>query len=246
ERNEPLLDYKNYEKINYTRSKRIEKRISLADCTEVSFKEFSNTNAAVPSKTNNEQAHNNEENNSDVKKKSVSYDAKCEVYSVGALLWEIAELKKPHSDLDKSELLGSIRKRVRERIIEPFSDDVPPMENLPTWRPNISDICRDFYKLNENYSEIFFQYNNGFENPEDHNRNEKSSSPVTINILSVNDAIREHKSNDGNRKIAWDSFKYHSSTNIEAKYWLGYYYYHHGEDIPELKQINTKERINMA
>ncbi|CAG8712452.1 6916_t:CDS:1, partial [Funneliformis mosseae] len=44
---------------------------------------------------------------------------------VGALLWEIAELKKPHSDLDKSEILNSVRKRMRERYYEPLSDDVP-------------------------------------------------------------------------------------------------------------------------
>ncbi|CAG8667931.1 11399_t:CDS:10, partial [Funneliformis mosseae] len=197
ERNEPLLDHKNYQKINHTRSKRIEKRISVADCTEVSFKEFSNANAAVPSKTNNEQAHShypaqapilieirkesanilvniyhkvrianfglskrlsditrsishnlenirymapeklfldNEVNNSDNIKKSISYDAKCEVYSVGALLWEIAELKKPHSDLDKSEILNSVRKRIREKYYEPFSNDVPS-----EWRDIVSN-----------------------------------------------------------------------------------------------------------
>ncbi|CAI2167819.1 12882_t:CDS:2 [Funneliformis geosporum] len=401
ERNEPLLDGRLYDKAMLTRSKRIEKRLSVTNCTEVSFKEFSNTNAAASSETGNGQSHHqtqtqapiqieirkqvnilkelkdsdhiirffgvaqedskfylvtewmehgnlfeyyttfkdnmnwetkirfaldicrgvaylheckilhhdiqsanilvnkyhkvrianfglskkfsditrnishnlenirymapekllldNEENNNDFKKKSVSYDAKCEVYSVGALLWEIAELKKPHSDLDKSELLGSIRKRVRERINESFSDDVPvewrqivsrAMEYLPTWRPNISDICRDFYKLNEHYSEFYSRNNYYIENTEDYksfnSRNYKTSSSVTINILSVNDAIREHKSNDGNRQLAWDSFKYHSSTNIEAKYWLGYYYYHHGKDIPELQSIREPERIKMA
>src|ERR1043165_7232806 len=46
-------------------------------------------------------------------------------YSVGALLWEMAELKKPHSDLDPSKILDSIRNRVRDRYHQPFSDDVP-------------------------------------------------------------------------------------------------------------------------
>jgi hypothetical protein len=45
--------------------------------------------------------------------------------SVGALLWEIAELKKPHSDLNKSEILVGIRKRVSERYCLPFSDGIP-------------------------------------------------------------------------------------------------------------------------
>ncbi|PKY58052.1 hypothetical protein RhiirA4_479620 [Rhizophagus irregularis] len=67
---------------------------------------------------------NNENNNNDNKKKKVPYDSKCEIYSVGALLWEIAELKKPHSDIN-SELLVSIRKRVKENYVLPFSSDVP-------------------------------------------------------------------------------------------------------------------------
>ncbi|CAB5380489.1 unnamed protein product [Rhizophagus irregularis] len=92
------------------------------------------------------------------------YDPKCEIYSVGMLLREIAELKKPHSDLDKLELhdiVIGIRKRIQDKHYEPFSDDVPldwqltvskAFDYEPRWRPNMSDICRDFYKLSENYS----------------------------------------------------------------------------------------------
>ncbi|CAB5383864.1 unnamed protein product [Rhizophagus irregularis] len=59
------------------------------------------------------------------KKKKVQYDTKCEIYSVGALLWEIAELKKPHSDIDRSEILVNIRTRIRNRYRLPFSYEVP-------------------------------------------------------------------------------------------------------------------------
>ena len=45
-------------------------------------------------------------------------------FSVGALLWEIAELKKPHSDFG-SDLLANIRKRVKENYELPFLEDVP-------------------------------------------------------------------------------------------------------------------------
>ncbi|CAG8574315.1 uncharacterized protein OCT59_003680 [Rhizophagus irregularis] len=68
---------------------------------------------------------NEENNNNDSQKKKVPYDSKREIYSVGALLWEIAELKKPHYDLDKSVLFVGIRKRVSERYCLPFSNDVP-------------------------------------------------------------------------------------------------------------------------
>ena len=74
----------------------------------------------------------------------------------------------------------------------------------------------------------------------------EASSFITINILSMDDAIREHQSKDGNKQIAWHSFKYHSGTNLEAKYWVGYYYYYHGEDIPELREIGEKERKKIA
>ena len=40
-------------------------------------------------------------------------------------MWEIAELKKPHSDLDTSKLHESIKKRIKEEYYEPFSNDVP-------------------------------------------------------------------------------------------------------------------------
>src|ERR1043165_7137180 len=123
------------------------------------------------------------------------------------------------------------------------------MEYEPIWRPNISDICRDFYKLSEKFSEtnhIDNYYNNSGTDPMSLHDNQTSTAPITIKILSVEEAIREHKSTDGKKQIAWDSFKYHSSTNIDAKYWLGYYYFHHGEDIPELQRINRKERIKTA
>src|SRR4051812_33661744 len=104
------------------------------------------------------------------------------------------------------------------------------MEYEPTWRRNMSDICRDFYNLSKDYSDT----NSCF-------------SEISTNdyYLSVDDAIKEHKSKDGNKQLAWQSFKHHSSTNIEAKYWMGYYYYH-DEKIPELLQIDKEERIKIA
>ncbi|GBB94920.1 hypothetical protein RclHR1_02440014 [Rhizophagus clarus] len=167
------------------------------------------------------------------------YDIKCEIYSVGMLLWEIAELKKPHSDLDKLELtdiISGIRKRIQDKYYEPFSDDVPrdwqltvskAIDYEPKWRPNMSDICRDFYKFSENYSK-------------------SKPSLININILPVNDAIKEHKLNNGDKQLAWNSFKYYSITNVEARYWVGYYLFYHGAEIPELQSINNEERNKIA
>ncbi|CAG8441233.1 14354_t:CDS:2 [Funneliformis caledonium] len=185
------------------------------------------------------------------------YDSKCEIYSVGALLWEIAELKKPHSDLNKSDVLLGIRERVNDRYCLPFSNEVPrkwkelvkdAMIYEPACRPKISEICRKLHKLSKKNHSITTQDYAG-ESEENLSMDYPNPLPpsfVTITILPINDAIRTHKSKNGNKQLAWQSFKYHSSTNIEAKYWLGYYYYHHGEIIPELKQIDKKERIRMS
>jgi len=54
ETNEPLLNGGQFHKTNITRSKRIEKRISITDCTDVSFKEFSNTTSSVASSASSE------------------------------------------------------------------------------------------------------------------------------------------------------------------------------------------------
>jgi hypothetical protein len=92
----------------------------------------------------------------------------------------------------------------------------------PELRIKISDICIILYSLNKIY-----QY--------------PLSNPV---ILTVEEAVREHKSRNGNKLLAWQSFVYHSETDIEAKYWLGYYYYY--EEIPELLIISKDERIRIA
>ncbi|CAI2164743.1 7887_t:CDS:2 [Funneliformis geosporum] len=213
-----------------------------------------------------------DKNNKDNKTKKVDYDTRCEIYSVGALLWEIAELKKPHSDLDKSEILNKVRKRMRENYYEPLSKDVPfewknmvstAMEYERDWRIKISLICRKLYKLKEKYSGTSRPHSGSISSEnevptpsEDYKENLSAinnqiattvSSSITINILAtVDDAIREHKSNNGNKLVAWNSFKYHSITNVEARYWVGYYYFYHGDDIHELQPISEKERIKYA
>ena len=100
------------------------------------------------------------------------------------------------------------------------------MEYEPRWRPNMSEICHDFYKLSGNYS--------------------RSKNFTNVKILSVEDAIQEHKTNNGDKQLAWNSFKFHSITNVEARYWIGCYFYDYGEIIPELQSIEKEERIKNA
>ncbi|CAB4388270.1 unnamed protein product [Rhizophagus irregularis] len=193
----------------------------------------------------------------DTKNEKVPYDSKCEIYSVGALLWEIAELKKPHSDLNKSEILVGIRNRVTERYNLPFSDGIPDdwknlvitaMLHEPACRPKISKICHKLHKLSKNYP----KFSTLDDCTEDYDENLSSiddnqsamTSFFTITILTVDDAIRAHKSKNGNKQLAWQSFKYHSVTDIFAKYMVGYYYYH--EEVPELQKFSKDERVRIA
>ncbi|CAB5215438.1 unnamed protein product [Rhizophagus irregularis] len=211
----------------------------FSDITRNILQNLENIRYMAPEKLGVENDNNN---NNDAQKKKVPYDSKCEIYSVGALLWEIAELKKPHYDLDKSILLDGIRKRVSERYCLPFSNDVPTewrtivtraMEYDSMWRISIPDICRDFYNLSNKIHSDSLQNNTVLSTSND------------FCTLSVDEAINVHRSTNGNKQLALQSFKYHSPTNLEAKYWLGYYYYHE-EKIPELQQINKAEKIRIA
>ena len=92
----------------------------------------------------------------------------------------------------------------------------------------MSDICRDFYKLSERYSKTL--------------KSPKSMS--TVRVLPVDAAINEHKY--GDKLLAWNSFKHHSYVNMIANYWVGYYLYHHVEEIHELRKIEEGERIEKA
>src|SRR6266542_3539927 len=125
------------------------------------------------------------------------------------------------------------------------------MADYPKYRPNMSTICRDFYKLSGEYSKsVKFAKSKTFFTDKIlpiKNVTREHKSIVTIEILSsVEDAIREHRSNNGNKELAWNSFKFYSINNVEARYWVGYYYYHHGDDIPELRSINKEERNKKA
>src|SRR5947207_2170392 len=99
------------------------------------------------------------------------------------------------------------------------------MEFEPMWRHNISDICRDFYNLNEKYSTKLKspQYSDEDESSEserssmDSNKSSRSSGSE-LKILSVAEAIRVHKSSNGDKRIAWLSFQYHAPSDLEAKY----------------------------
>ncbi|KAF0457459.1 kinase-like protein [Gigaspora margarita] len=168
------------------------------------------------------------------------YNVKCEIYSLGALLWEIAEEEIPYTRLGID--FPTIRERiVKEKYREPFSSDVPKvwqvtayaaMNHDPDFRPTIAKIFSALYDYH-------------------HKDEKKEILPVRDDdfmlfdeMMSVDQAIEEHQKPDGNKQKAWESFKYHAELgDIIAKYWVGYYLYH--SILPEHKE-NRQENLQHA
>ncbi|CAG8818728.1 27561_t:CDS:10, partial [Gigaspora margarita] len=144
------------------------------------------------------------------------YNDKCEIYSLGALLWEIAEEEIPYSRL------GLDLQTIRDRVVKKKY----PLNHDPDFRPTIAKIFSvlDDYHHKDEKKEII-PVGDEFED----------DFILVDKMMSVDKAIEEHQKPDGNKQNAWESFKYHSELgDIMAKYWVGYYLYHY--ILPEHKE----------
>ncbi|KAF0457461.1 kinase-like protein [Gigaspora margarita] len=121
------------------------------------------------------------------------YNVKCEIYSLGALLWEIAEEEIPYTRLGLD--LQTIRDRVvKEKYREPFSSNVPKvwqdiayaaMNHDPDFRPTIAKIFSAFYDyLHKDEKKEILPLEDDF--------------ILVDEMMSVDQAIEEHRNPDGN------------------------------------------------
>ncbi|KAF0555790.1 kinase-like protein [Gigaspora margarita] len=164
------------------------------------------------------------------------YNVKCEIYSLGALLWEIAEEEIPYTRLGID--LQTIRdKVVKEKYRESFSSNVPKvwqdtayaaLNHNPDFRPTIAKIFSTLYDYHhKDEKKELLPTGDEFEDA-------FILDDFAIGIMSVDQAIEEHRKPDGNKQKAWESFKSHAELgDIIAKYWVGYYLYH--SILPEHK-----------
>ncbi len=60
-------------------------------------------------------------------------------------MWEIAELKKPYSDLDNSDLIESIRELKRKKYRVTFADEVPSVWRDTASKGECYNILNFFY-----------------------------------------------------------------------------------------------------
>ncbi|CAG8691989.1 8123_t:CDS:10 [Dentiscutata erythropus] len=166
------------------------------------------------------------------------YNVRCEIYSLGALLWEIAEKEIPYTRLGID--LQTIRDRVvKEKYREPFSSNVPKvwqdiayaaLNHDPDFRPTIAKIFTvlyDYHQKEEQKIPYMDEFEDAFIIDGD-------------DIMSVDRAIKEHRKPDGNKQKAWDSFKVHAEQgDMIARYWVGYYLYH--SILPEHKDKENRQ-----
>ncbi|CAG8472816.1 3743_t:CDS:2 [Cetraspora pellucida] len=180
------------------------------------------------------------------------YNTKCEVYSFGILLWELAEQKIPYKHLDDiMEIKNSVDKG---KYREPFTNfSNLPKEYVeiskkavgpdPDFRPTITEMFKTLEKLQANFlalrpltpinvpSEITCEIK---EIPPilltpDDDDNIKVSEVVNFaefNYMTMKEATLAHRVPNGNLEMAYKCFNaYAKSGNLKAKYFVGYYLY---------------------
>ncbi|CAH1755844.1 11084_t:CDS:2 [Entrophospora sp. SA101] len=180
------------------------------------------------------------------------YTTKCEIYSFGMLLWELAFQQVPYLKRFNSnyeEISLHVKSGQREYLNFDNKDEIQRCFNYiisKAWhkklesRPNMPDILKILEKL---YKKHYFTRSKSYcenttygsldDDDFDFNvTNEFIKSDTCeldfkeIGTSTVEDAIKLHKERaDESRKQAWKYFEYHSDTlnNFTAKYWKGYY-----------------------
>ncbi|CAG8458204.1 1515_t:CDS:2 [Acaulospora colombiana] len=179
-----------------------------------------------------------------IEKKTQRYNLKCEIFR---LLWEISECKTPleeHKDLSILKTLVCDPKNALQ-----FNPNVPK-----EWKDIANKAMQYSTNLRPPLSEIFnvlFDISETFNDQHTSNLNTKVPNHIsnpdigTQNLLSVRDALMEHKKPSGNKKAAFEAFKVHAERgDIKAKYW--YAYYLNKGDVPDSEILREKERLQKA
>ncbi|CAG8762262.1 17139_t:CDS:2 [Dentiscutata erythropus] len=152
-------------------------------------------------------------------KKNMKYDSKCEVFSFGMLLWEIAEQKVPFIDTNLTIL--AISQRILDDTMSlEFSSNVPnkwkklvyeATSYKPIDRPSLNEMRRRLRNINESI-----------------NTNNNNVTTQSINdTFTLEEAIKQTKNRNGSKEKAWETIiSFAESNDFTAIYWKGYYLYH--------------------
>ncbi|KAF0508857.1 kinase-like protein [Gigaspora margarita] len=149
------------------------------------------------------------------------YNTKCEVYSFGILLWELAEQRIPYEDLnDIMEIKNSIGAdpEFRPTLTEMFKT----LKGLlgPLNSPKLSNKIP--YKTNE-VLPISFTHNNI---QDDNLQVTEIINFAEFNYMTIKEATSTHRITNGNLEMAFKCFNaYAKLGDLKAKYFVGYYLY---------------------
>ncbi|RIB08113.1 hypothetical protein C2G38_2147237 [Gigaspora rosea] len=177
------------------------------------------------------------------------YEIKCEVYSFGMLLWEMAELKIPYED--EIDPLRIFYKITKEQCREKFSNGGVPQEwkdlvkatwnQNPNYRPSFTDIFNIIQELSEqNFNLLDVNAN---QTDEFHSQ----ESDDEVDDMSVEEAINEYNKSNGNKLKAWECFVMHAKIgDFTAKYWMAHFLHYNILDWPESeREIHEKQATQL-
>ncbi|CAG8524522.1 6989_t:CDS:2 [Ambispora gerdemannii] len=183
-------------------------------------------------------------------------DFRCEIYSLGMVLWEIAEERVPLTNIRSTQEL--IAKVVKENYREKLSPnkDVPKewkkvyesaIHKDPEFRPTISEIFNALFpvwrRLKKELTSTKKEPTK--EDAAESTESTESTPPKLVSVgMTVSEAIAEHKKKSTDRKEIFECFsEYNELGDINAKYWKGYYLYY---NILEVDDENKEERLQNA
>ncbi|CAG8565582.1 14116_t:CDS:2 [Acaulospora morrowiae] len=164
-------------------------------------------------------------------KNPMRYTYKCEIFSFGMLLWELAFEKIPYENMDTVQIMEHVLMGKREKISLGFGS--PNIQKLQqavikiittSWqqdansRITLAEIFLKLDKLSTDYTSSPSLLSEGTINLD-------GQPPVQFeipSILSLEEGIEAHKKKD--YITAWKCFQDHAYLDsITAKYWMGYY-----------------------
>jgi hypothetical protein len=160
------------------------------------------------------------------------YDTKCEVYSFGILLWEIAECRTPYSQYDD---FMEITQKVINGYREPFTPDTGIPEK---YQELVTDAVSQnpghrpiFSKMLTILQDIFHNYdaeNSAIHPAPTKKRPVRRDTAIfnwgSFNYLTVDKAVEEHKKGTMDKNIIYKCFDaYANMGNPKAKYYKAYY-----------------------
>ncbi|CAG8735279.1 6348_t:CDS:2, partial [Cetraspora pellucida] len=169
---------------------------------------------------------------------ALRYNSKCEVFSFGMLLWELAEQKLPFSETGNTVLAISQLIVDNTMNLKFSSHDVPKKwkslvskatQYKAIDRPEMKEILRKIRFINESINTT---------------TPDASDSHNDLQTLTFNEAIEQTNLKNGSKERAWKTIVKYSEKkdDFTAKFWKGYYLFYKLVKFP----YSDDERIQLA